>query len=136
MVIVFIFWVLIWLMGIVSAIFFSLRQWVLHCKNQLHCSSSNKRLHVGIFHPYCNAGGGGERVLWCAVRALQKKIGCYVHYPVISSDMLKKVKFRQSAHNNKAYVARNPFLTWAKLTYYRLFSKMYKWHYKCSKVIC
>lgn len=28
---------------------------------------------VGIFHPYCNAGGGGERVLWCAIRALQKK---------------------------------------------------------------
>jgi alpha-1,2-mannosyltransferase len=28
---------------------------------------------VGIFHPYCNAGGGGERVLWCAIRALQEK---------------------------------------------------------------
>lgn len=28
---------------------------------------------VGVFHPYCNAGGGGERVLWCAIRALQKK---------------------------------------------------------------
>lgn len=26
---------------------------------------------VGLFHPYCNAGGGGERVLWCAVRAIQ-----------------------------------------------------------------
>nr|CAD7394643.1 unnamed protein product [Timema cristinae] len=28
---------------------------------------------IGIFHPYCNAGGGGEKVLWCAVRALQLK---------------------------------------------------------------
>lgn len=28
---------------------------------------------VGIFHPYCNAGGGGERVLWEAVIALQKE---------------------------------------------------------------
>ncbi|XP_077568525.1 GDP-Man:Man(3)GlcNAc(2)-PP-Dol alpha-1,2-mannosyltransferase [Stigmatopora nigra] len=27
---------------------------------------------VGFFHPYCNAGGGGERVLWCAIRALQR----------------------------------------------------------------
>lgn len=26
---------------------------------------------VGIFHPYCNAGGGGERVLWAAVQAIQ-----------------------------------------------------------------
>ena len=28
---------------------------------------------VGFFHPYCNAGGGGERVLWCAIRSIQKK---------------------------------------------------------------
>jgi alpha-1,2-mannosyltransferase len=26
---------------------------------------------VGFFHPYCNAGGGGERVLWAAIRAIQ-----------------------------------------------------------------
>ena len=25
---------------------------------------------IGIFHPYCSAGGGGERVLWKAVQAL------------------------------------------------------------------
>ncbi|EIW52437.1 mannosyltransferase [Trametes versicolor FP-101664 SS1] len=28
---------------------------------------------VGFFHPYCNAGGGGERVLWAAIHALQRK---------------------------------------------------------------
>ncbi|PWW74162.1 Glycosyltransferase Family 4 protein [Tuber magnatum] len=28
---------------------------------------------VGFFHPYCNAGGGGERVLWAAIRATQEK---------------------------------------------------------------
>ncbi|KAK4048170.1 asparagine-linked glycosylation protein [Microbotryomycetes sp. JL221] len=26
---------------------------------------------VGFFHPFCNAGGGGERVLWAAIKALQ-----------------------------------------------------------------
>lgn len=26
---------------------------------------------IGFFHPYCNAGGGGERVLWAAIRATQ-----------------------------------------------------------------
>ena len=31
------------------------------------------RITVAFFHPYCNAGGGGERVLWCAIRALQTK---------------------------------------------------------------
>ena len=29
------------------------------------------RLSIGIFHPYCNAGGGGERVLWAIVQVLQ-----------------------------------------------------------------
>ncbi|KAI8870368.1 hypothetical protein GQ42DRAFT_178626 [Ramicandelaber brevisporus] len=27
---------------------------------------------VGFFHPYCNAGGGGERVLWTAITAIQQ----------------------------------------------------------------
>ncbi|KAG0027839.1 asparagine-linked glycosylation protein [Podila clonocystis] len=28
---------------------------------------------AGFFHPYCNAGGGGERVLWTAIRDIQQK---------------------------------------------------------------
>lgn len=28
---------------------------------------------MGFFHPYCNAGGGGERVLWTAIAALQRE---------------------------------------------------------------
>ncbi|KAG0347612.1 asparagine-linked glycosylation protein [Podila humilis] len=28
-------------------------------------------LIAGFFHPYCNAGGGGERVLWTAIRDIQ-----------------------------------------------------------------
>nr|XP_010938737.1 GDP-Man:Man(3)GlcNAc(2)-PP-Dol alpha-1,2-mannosyltransferase [Elaeis guineensis] len=31
-----------------------------------------RRRAVGFFHPYTNDGGGGERVLWCAVRAIQE----------------------------------------------------------------
>ncbi len=26
-----------------------------------------------FFHPYCNAGGGGERVLWSAINAMQQQ---------------------------------------------------------------
>ncbi|KAK4317887.1 hypothetical protein Pmani_011066 [Petrolisthes manimaculis] len=39
-------------------------------------------VHVAFFHPYCNAGGGGERVLWCAIRAIQRKyknVKCYIY---------------------------------------------------------
>lgn len=28
---------------------------------------------IGFFHPFCNAGGGGERVLWEAIRVTQKR---------------------------------------------------------------
>lgn len=28
---------------------------------------------VAFFHPYCSAGGGGERVLWCSLRALMNR---------------------------------------------------------------
>lgn len=31
-----------------------------------------RRNSVGFFHPYTNDGGGGERVLWCAVKAVQE----------------------------------------------------------------
>eukprot|EP00095_Tigriopus_kingsejongensis_P004272 maker-scaffold555_size137745-snap-gene-0.20 protein:Tk04272 transcript:maker-scaffold555_size137745-snap-gene-0.20-mRNA-1 annotation:"asparagine-linked glycosylation protein 11-like protein" len=30
-------------------------------------------LTIGFFHPYCHAGGGGERVLWVALRAWQTR---------------------------------------------------------------
>ncbi|XP_052199828.1 GDP-Man:Man(3)GlcNAc(2)-PP-Dol alpha-1,2-mannosyltransferase [Diospyros lotus] len=33
----------------------------------------NRQRAVGFFHPYTNDGGGGERVLWCAVKAIQEE---------------------------------------------------------------
>lgn len=206
------------------ASFYILRRHVLSKK--LKSRGQQDIIQVGIFHPYCNAGGGGERVLWCAVRALQHeyggkihikiytgdtnvsaeeilrnakrvfnikidesnidfvflqkrywveaeryphftlllqslgsmvlgmealmqyqpdvfidtmgyaftypifryigecKVGSYTHYPIVSTDMLKRVKNRVYAHNNRSYVTKNPFLTWLKLTYYRIFAKV------------
>lgn len=43
-------------------------------------------LTVGFFHPYCNAGGGGERVLWCAIRAICERYPD-VHCVVYSGDV-------------------------------------------------
>lgn len=208
----------------IISLFFLFRKYILDKKRALH--AKRDVTHVGIFHPYCNAGGGGERVLWCAVRSLQQKygdkihikiftgdtsvsaenilqnarkvfnvivdeenvdfvylnkrrwveaecyprftllfqslgsmllgiealikyqpdvyidtmgyaftlpifryiggckVGCYTHYPIISTDMLRRVKNRVLAHNNQSYVTKNPFLTWLKLTYYRLFAKV------------
>ncbi|KAL1117745.1 hypothetical protein AAG570_004060, partial [Ranatra chinensis] len=183
-------------------------------------------LSIAFFHPYCNAGGGGERVLWCAIRAIHNKypdckvvvytgdinaspteiikrvhqrfeikldsekldfiylhkrgwlepkrypyftlllqslgsvivglealcafipdiyvdstgfaftlplfsyIGgcstaCYVHYPTITTEMLKRVSSRVVAHNNRGLVARNPILSSIKILYYKIFAWMY-----------
>ncbi|XP_031634121.1 GDP-Man:Man(3)GlcNAc(2)-PP-Dol alpha-1,2-mannosyltransferase [Contarinia nasturtii] len=216
--------IFILLISIVASVFV-LRKHILNKK--FKSNGQQDILQVGIFHPYCNAGGGGERVLWCAVRALQHKygskihikiytgdtnvsaeeilrnvkrvfnfvldetnidfvflrkrywveaeryphftlllqslgsmvlgveallqyqpdiyidtmgyaftypifrylgdckVGSYTHYPIVSTDMLRRVKKRVSAHNNQSYVTKNPFLTWLKLTYYRIFAKMY-----------
>uniref|UniRef100_A0A3B3ISU2 ALG11 alpha-1,2-mannosyltransferase n=1 Tax=Homo sapiens TaxID=9606 RepID=A0A3B3ISU2_HUMAN len=48
---------------------------LLQRKKKLVSTSKNgkNQMVIAFFHPYCNAGGGGERVLWCALRALQKK---------------------------------------------------------------
>ncbi|KAG9037043.1 asparagine-linked glycosylation protein [Tulasnella sp. JGI-2019a] len=39
---------------------------------QVTPSSPEKKTIVGFFHPYCNAGGGGEVVLWTAVAYMQR----------------------------------------------------------------
>lgn len=55
---------------------------------------------VGFLHPFCNAGGGGERVLWAAVRATQQrwpKATCVVYtgdHDVTKEKMLERVEVR------------------------------------------
>ncbi|CAL1681548.1 unnamed protein product [Lasius platythorax] len=190
---------------------------------------------VGIFHPYCNAGGGGERVLWAAVQAIQNKypdvhiaiytgdldadpekilsrtekafnvklrpniefvylhrrkwveasmypyftllgqslgsvwlgiealnslppdiyidtmgyaftyplfkyiggcrVGSYTHYPTISTDMLRYIYRRIVAHNNRRIIARNPFLSGAKILYYKLFAHLYGLVGSCAETV-
>jgi alpha-1,2-mannosyltransferase len=185
-----------------------------------------KRFTIGFFHPYANAGGGGERVLWHAVSAILKKwpqtncviitgredktgqqildkvtsrfgidlpreqiqfvflisrwlveastwprftligqslgsiflgiealvkcrphvyfdtmgyaftyplfnwlcgcrIAAYVHYPVVSTDMLTLVTSGTSTYNNPSYVARSKWLTNLKIRYYQLVALLY-----------
>lgn len=191
---------------------------------------------VGFFHPYCNAGGGGERVLWQSICALQSRykfircvvytgdsscskprdilakvkqrfgiqleddvkfvylkrrawveakrwprltligqslgsiilgleafiqclphvfidttgyaftmplfrwLGCcktvsYVHYPVVSRDMLDVVKNRENKFNNAKWITRSCLFSNLKVYYYRLFSKLYGFVGRRSNVV-
>lgn len=55
---------------------------------------------VGFLHPFCNAGGGGERVLWAAIKATQKRWPraiCVVYtgdHDATKSTILERVKHR------------------------------------------
>ncbi|BGP33837.1 asparagine-linked glycosylation protein [Rhodotorula toruloides] len=60
---------------------------------------------VGFFHPYCNAGGGGERVLWTALACMQREMkgeavvfvvytGDVGHEKASKEEILAKVKSR------------------------------------------
>ncbi|TQN70521.1 GDP-Man:Man(3)GlcNAc(2)-PP-Dol alpha-1,2-mannosyltransferase, partial [Colletotrichum shisoi] len=55
---------------------------------------------VGFFHPFCNAGGGGERVLWAAIKTTQERYPnalCVVYtgdHEVNKQAMLARVKTR------------------------------------------
>lgn len=190
---------------------------------------------VGFFHPYCNAGGGGERVLWTGIRALQRRynfvrcvvytgdsfvtgkeilrkaeerfnislprsvefvflkkrrwveastyphftllgqsfgsmilgwealnsylpdifvdtmgyaftlpmfrylggcqVGCYVHYPTISTDMLSRVGDQTASYNNAAYISNSRVLSAIKSIYYFLFAVLYGLAGSCAEVV-
>ncbi|CAG8800327.1 14550_t:CDS:2, partial [Gigaspora rosea] len=66
----------------------------------------NSLLILGFFHPYCNAGGGGERVLWTAIHSIQEKyshVMCVVYTgdtDVSKEEILEKVKTRFSIELN------------------------------------
>mmetsp|Transcript_62963 Transcript_62963/g.147801 ORF Transcript_62963/g.147801 Transcript_62963/m.147801 type:complete len:494 (+) Transcript_62963:38-1519(+) len=64
------------------------------------------------------------------------RVGCYVHYPTISTDMLEQVRGRRSdGVCNDAMVARSSLLSAAKLLYYQAFAKLYGLAGKSADVV-
>jgi len=53
------------------------------------------------------------------------KIMCYVHYPTISTDMLRLVWERRPSYNNSSIISRNPLTSYLKLVYYIIFAIAY-----------
>ncbi|GAC92997.1 hypothetical protein PHSY_000557 [Pseudozyma hubeiensis SY62] len=61
-------------------------------------------------------------------------VGGYVHYPVISTDMLERVRSRVGGHTN-ASSANSSVKTFVKLAYYRLFAWVYGWVLRRADVV-
>ncbi|GAA6015303.1 hypothetical protein JCM11491_001005 [Sporobolomyces phaffii] len=75
----------------------------LAARQRRRLAGHQSRTVVGFFHPYCNAGGGGERVLWTALAHMQRTRSTnpkelYVVYTgdrgVTKESMIEKVKSR------------------------------------------
>lgn len=53
------------------------------------------------------------------------RVGAYIHYPTISTDMLQRVRNRQVGHTNSGWIATSYPLSLIKLIYYHLFAAAY-----------
>ncbi|KAK9811429.1 hypothetical protein WJX72_003813 [[Myrmecia] bisecta] len=66
---------------------------------------------------------------WAFVYPLARMAGCkvvaYVHYPTVSTDMLRRVRDRSAAFNNNQQVAASAAKSLVKLVYYYVFAWLY-----------
>lgn len=66
---------------------------------------------IGFFHPFCNAGGGGERVLFAAILATQKRYPnslCVVYtgdHDASKEQIIANVRNRFNIHLNSARIS-------------------------------
>ncbi|MCO5589562.1 hypothetical protein L7F22_043530 [Adiantum nelumboides] len=69
----------------------------------------------------------GYAFAYPVVRLFNHKIpiGAYVHYPMISTDMLQRVKDRKAGHTNNSNVSTSKWRSQLKLVYYRIFAWTY-----------
>lgn len=80
-------------------------------------SSSTKLLLIGFFHPYCHAGGGGERVLWTALafhQATQPHSICAIYtgdLDVSKPQIIQRVKQRFGIDLNPSKMILVPLKT-------------------------
>ncbi|KAF7214992.1 GDP-Man:Man(3)GlcNAc(2)-PP-Dol alpha-1,2-mannosyltransferase [Nothobranchius furzeri] len=72
------------LIAVLVLLVLAVRFWLQSCRNARRAREGCPS--VAFFHPYCNAGGGGERVLWCAIRALQNRYAD-VNFVVYTGDV-------------------------------------------------
>ncbi|KAF4363465.1 hypothetical protein F8388_016593 [Cannabis sativa] len=67
---------------VIWALFSALSIIILRFASHITNGRRSRKRAVGFFHPYTNDGGGGERVLWCAVKAIQEEspdLDCVVY---------------------------------------------------------
>lgn len=79
-----------------------------------------------IYRPKVFVESVGYAFIYPIAKLFGANVVAYVHYPTISSDMLKLVQDRTVNFNNTSFVAKSSILSLFKVYYYRLFSIIYR----------
>lgn len=97
---------------------------------RLREQNKSPKLQVGLFHPYCSAGGGGEKVLWVALQALQNQYpGAEFHIytgdiEATPAEILDKVKQNMNVNLEKrvkfVYLTRRKWVDGVQYPYFTL----------------
>ncbi|KAJ1434008.1 hypothetical protein B484DRAFT_478245 [Ochromonadaceae sp. CCMP2298] len=81
-------------------------------------------MSLGVPDVYCDTMGAA--FAYPLVRLLcAAKVVAYVHYPIISTDMLHRVVQQRPSYNNAPGIALSAPVSLLKQIYYRLFSRLY-----------
>ncbi|CAF3251225.1 unnamed protein product [Rotaria socialis] len=129
----FIITTLAWALAIIPILKFIFLPWYRKKCRSWTINERQSRLSVAFFHPYCNDGGGGERVLWTAIESILKKYKNDIQIIIYTGDtdatpekILDRVKERFDM-NIKSYESsitfvylRTRFFVEAK--YYKMFT--------------
>ncbi|KAJ2440901.1 asparagine-linked glycosylation protein [Coemansia sp. RSA 2424] len=90
-------------------------------------STHSTPYYLGIFHPYPNAGGGGERVIWTMIKAIQDKypyIVCVIYSgdAISRDDLLRNVssKFGLTINAETIYIVELSRRWWIDYKFPRL----------------
>ena len=81
---------------------------LIHCAPDMYCDT----MGAAFIYPFA-------KVLFRCV------VVTYTHYPIISSDMLQRVREQRPAHNNDSIISSSVSISAAKLAYYQLFAYAY-----------
>lgn len=122
-----------WAIGLIPILKFVFMPWHRRRCQSWTTNDRQSRLSVAFFHPYCNDGGGGERVLWAAIESILKKHKKDIQIIVYTGDtnstpdeILQRVKqrFDMNLHAYKPSITfiylRSRFCVEAK--YYKMFT--------------
>jgi alpha-1,2-mannosyltransferase len=80
---------------------------------------------IMLFRPKIVVESVGYAFIYPIFKLFGAKVVSYVHYPTISSDMLKVIESRKTTFNNSSRVSKSLILSTLKLYYYKLFSVIY-----------